>query len=122
MPSAATIAGSASGTANSRRISPRPGKCGCRDRARATKIAGATDKQRRQQRLPQREAHDAEEIGVEGGDSPVEVAHALDAEPGERAADQERDRRQRDDAGDDAGVATLTCMTDRRRPNAVCTL
>ena len=42
-PSAATIAGSASGSANSRRISARPGNAGWRDSARATKIAGTTD-------------------------------------------------------------------------------
>ena len=43
MPSAATIAGSASGKANSRSTRPLPGKAGCRDRARATTIAGATE-------------------------------------------------------------------------------
>ena len=43
MPIAATMAGSASGTANSRNSSPRPGKAGCRDSARATAMAGTTE-------------------------------------------------------------------------------
>ncbi len=100
MPSAATIAGSASGKANSRSTRPRPGKAGCRDRARATTIAGTTESSGRERRLPQRECGDARVVGVEGRQRRGKIGRTLDGQADERAADQERDRRQRGDAGE----------------------
>ena len=104
MPSAATIAGSASGTAKSCRMKARPKKRGCRDRARATNSAGTTERSVESDRLPEREADDAQQVGIEGGPGARKVVGAFDEQAGKRAADQQCDSGKRDDAGGDAGV------------------
>src|SRR5690606_15078226 len=72
---------------------------------------GASDKdrrydgqRRRQQRLPQGEPGDPDQIGVEGCDGAAEVAQPLDEQASEGAADQQRNAGERDDAREDAAV------------------
>ena len=121
MPSAATIAGSASGRAKSRRMKARPGKPGCRDSARATKIAGTTDSTVESSGLPQREPARCARGRRRRRRAPRSRSRMPSAiRPGERPADQHGDGRQRQDAGQharvDGGAGGHRSTSDAFRP------
>jgi len=59
-------------------------------------------KQGREDCLPKREAHDAQQVGIEGRPGSRKIMGAFDEQARECAADQQRDRGERDDAGADA--------------------